>query len=121
MDVNYGVTEILNAVLQNNVLLKHTDKDGSLSTASKRASYIAQQFPIIMPVEYPLYKSGNSVVYVPILQMLQALLSHNDILEKVLHPETSPEGYHSFRDDTCFKGNPILNVDEFRIVLGRYI
>lgn len=121
VDVNYIVSEIMNAVLQNNVLLKHTDKDGSLSTACRRASYIAQQFPVVLPVEYPLDKSGNSVVYVPILKMLQALLSHNDILEKALHPETSPEGYHSFRDGTCFKGNPVLNVDEFRIALGLYI
>lgn len=120
-DVNYVVNRIMNAVSQNNILLKHTDTDGSLSTASKRSSYITQEFPIVMPVEYPLDKNGNSVVYVPILKMLQALLSHKDILDKALHPETIPEGYHSFRDGTCYKGNALLNVDEFRIVLGLYI
>ncbi|KAL2080249.1 hypothetical protein ACEWY4_024042 [Coilia grayii] len=123
VDVNYVVSEIMNAVLQNNILFKHTDKDGSLSTASKRASYITQEFPVVMPVEYPLDKNGNSVVYVPILKMLQALLSHKDILEKALHTEAlhTENGYHSFRDGTSFKGNALLNVDEFRIVLGLYI
>lgn len=105
-----------------NVLLKFTSTGGSLSTASRRASYIQQEFPLVMPVEFRLDRD-SSVVYVPILKMLQALLNNKDILDKVLHVEcgASLEGYHSFRDGSHFKENVLLNVEEFRIALGLYI
>lgn len=74
-----------------------------------------------MPVEFLLGRD-QSVVYVPILKMLQALLSNKDILDKALCGEVnSAEGYHSFRDESNFKENVLLNVEEFRIALGLYI
>lgn len=72
--VNVGnslVNDILNAVSQNNVLLKHTDTSGSLSTARWRASYIMQEFTIVMPVEHPPDKDGNSVLILKMLQVLK--------------------------------------------------
>lgn len=118
---NSTVSDVVNAVSQTNVLLKFTSAGGSLSTARRRASYIQQEFPLVMPIEFRLDRD-SSVVYVPILKMLQAL-SNNDILNKVLHVEcgASPEGYHSFRDGSHFKENVLLNVEEFRIALGLYI
>ncbi|XP_031177005.1 uncharacterized protein LOC116065609 [Sander lucioperca] len=119
---NSIVSEVVNAVSQTNVLLKFTSTGGSLSTASRRASYIQQEFPLVMPVEFRLDRD-SSVVYVPTLKMLQALLRNKDILDKVLHVEcgASPEGYHSFRDGSHFKENVLLNAEEFRIALGLYI
>ena len=119
---NSIVSDVVNAVSQTNVLLKFTSTGGSLSTASRRASYIQQEFPLVMPVEFRLDRD-SSVVYVPTLKMLQALLRNKDILDKALHVEcgASPEGYHSFRDGSHFKENVLLNVEEFRIALGLYI
>ena len=115
------VNDIVNVVTQSNVFLKFTNTGGSLSTASRRASYIQQEFPVVMPVEFCIDR-GSSLVYVPILKMLQALLNNQDILDKVLHEKIpSSEGYHSFRDGSNFRENVHLNVEEFRIVLGLYI
>lgn len=118
---NSILSEIINVLSDNNVLLKFTDKGGSLSTARRRESYIKQEFSLVMPEEFGL-DGGHSVVYVPILKMLQALLSNKDILDKVLHAETtSGQGYHSFRDGSRFKENVLLNVEGVRIALGLYI
>lgn len=116
------VREILDVISQSNVLLKYTNTGGSLSTAARRASYMLREFPVVMPVEFVLGSDCQSVVYVPILKMIQALLSNRDILDKVLSGEmNSSEGYHSFRDGSHFKQNVLLNVEEFRIALGLYI
>lgn len=47
---NSVVRKISNAVKVNNLFLKMTDADQSLSTASKRASYFQREFPMVMPV-----------------------------------------------------------------------
>ncbi|XP_026053335.1 uncharacterized protein LOC113039609 isoform X1 [Carassius auratus] len=118
---NSIVSDIVSVVSQSNVLLKFTSAEGSLSTASRRASYMLREFPVVMPVEFALDKD-HSFVYVPILKMLKTLLNNKDILDKVLHAEgISPEGYHSFRDGSHFKENILLNVEECRIALGLYI
>lgn len=119
---NSILSEILGVVSQSNVLLKYTNKGGSPSTAARRASYILREFPVVMPVEFLLERDGQSIAYVPILKMQQALLSNKDILDKVLCGEMySSEGYHSFRDGSHLKENVLLNVEEFRIALGLYI
>lgn len=73
-----------------------------------------------MPVEFLLERDSQSIAYVPILKMLQTLLSNKDILDKVLFGEIS-SGYHTFRDGSHFKENVLLNVEEFRIALWLYI
>ncbi len=109
------VSDIVNVVSQNNVLLKFTNIGGSLSTANRRESYVQREFPLVLPVEF-LLDRNSSVVYVPILKMLQSLLSHKDILDKVLHVESiSSEGYRSFRDGSHFKENVLLNVEELKV------
>lgn len=114
------MSEILGVVSQSNVLLKFTNKGGSLSTAARRASYILREFPVVMPVEFLLDRGSQSVMYVLILKMLQALLSNQDILDKVLCGEINPsEAYNSFRDGSHFKESVLLNV--VRIALGLYI
>lgn len=69
------VSEIARVGAENNVFLKFTSTGGSLSTASKRTSYISREFSVVMPVEFGLKNSKQTVVYVPILKMLQTLLS----------------------------------------------
>lgn len=61
-------------------------------------------------------------MHVPILKMLQTLLSNREILEKTMsHGATSSEEYKSYRDGARFKDNAFLDEEEFRIALFLYI
>lgn len=53
------VNDIVSAVSQSNVMLKFTNKEGSLSTAARRGSYIMREFPVVMPFEFVLDKKAN--------------------------------------------------------------
>lgn len=109
-------------VTENNLFLKFTSDGGSLSTAQKRTSYISKKFSLVMPVEFVLGNDKQTVVYIPILKMLQTLLSNRDILEKTMsHETTLSEEYKSYRDGSRFKGNVFLNEEEFSIALYLYI
>ena len=62
-----------------NVFLKHTSAGSSLSTSSRRATYIAKEFPVVEPVEFVTDKQGPNIVYIPLIKMLQALLNKDDV------------------------------------------
>lgn len=115
------VSEIVKVVSENNVFMKSTSTGGSLSTSSKRTSYILREFSVVMPVEY-LLKNKQTVMYVPILKMLQTLLSNGDILAKAMPSEKDlSHGYRSHRDGSHFKDNSFFTDEEFRIALFLYI
>ena len=112
------VGEIVREVSKSNAFLRFTSPGGSLSTASKRKAYILNNFSVVMPIEFVLKNDKQTVVYVPILQMLQALLANKDILDKAMSPEANlTQTYNSFRDGSCFKSNSLLKEQVFRIVL----
>lgn len=116
------VKEVAAAVTETNVFLKHTSAGGSLSTSNRRASFIAKEFSVVEPVEFITDKHGENIVYIPLLEMLQALLSRDDILSKALSPSSSKLGeYSSYRDGSHFRENAILEEDQFRIALALYI
>lgn len=116
------VGEIVREVSKSNAFLRFTSPGGSLSTASKRKAYILNNFSVVMPIEFVLKNDKQTVVYVPILQMLQALLANKDILDKAMSPEANlTQTYNSFRDGSCFKSNSLLKEQVFRIVLFLYI
>ena len=59
---------------------------------------------------------------VPILNMLQTLLSNADILDKAMSNESNlSQGYKSHRDGSRFKDNSLLTEEEFRIALCLYM
>lgn len=104
------VNKIAEVVTENNVLLKFTSDKGSLSTAKRRKSYISRKFPLVAPVEFLLEKDKKTIVYVPILKMIQTLLKNREILEKAMsHEATSSEEYKSYRDGASFKDNAFFN------------
>lgn len=116
------VNDITRVVAKNNAFLKFTSTGASLSIASKRTSYILREFSVVMPVEFVLKKDKRTVVYVPILKMLQTLLSNGDLLDKAMSPETDlSQGYRSHRDGSRFKENSLLTEEDFRISLCLYI
>lgn len=53
-----------------------------LSTAKRRKTFVRSHYPLVMPVQYSLGSSGPTVVYVPVLQMLQSMFKNTDILDK---------------------------------------
>lgn len=60
----------------------------------------------------------------PILRVITALLSRNDILDKVLEEScvnSQPGQFKSFRDGMFFKENPLFSRDELSIGVGLYI
>ena len=73
----------------------------------------------------------RSFQYVPLLQLLQEVLSHNKILDKVIEEHTAQINrealhgdqrvYRSFRDGENYKTNSFLAVDELRISIKLYI
>ncbi|KAL2085000.1 hypothetical protein ACEWY4_020518 [Coilia grayii] len=64
----------------------------------------------------------KTVAYVPLLQMLQKLLSKQDIYEKAASkPVHVPNEYNSCRDGRWFTENGLLCSDEFTLALSLYI
>lgn len=82
-DANLSVArEIVNAISENNEILKHTQVGGSLSTSCRRASHTKSKFGIVEPVEFVISGDKQTVVYIPVLKMLQALLNKEEILRE---------------------------------------
>lgn len=116
------VRQVSSAVSETNVMTAFCVKDGSLATTKRRASYVLKEFPLLMPVEYVVDKDKKCVVYVPILQMLQKLLSKADVLDKAMSEEVHiPGEYRSHVDGVYFRENGLLIEDQFTITLGLYI
>ncbi len=116
------VKQVSSAVSETNVMTTFCGKVGSLATTKKRASYVSKNFPLVMPVEYVVDKDKKSVVYVPIQQMLQKLLSRTDVLDKAMSEEIHvPNEYKTHVDGVYFRENGLLTSDEFTIAIGLYI
>lgn len=122
-DSNLSVArEIVNAISENNAILKHTQVGGSLSTTCRRASYTKKEFGIVEPIEFVTSEDKQTMVYIPVFKMLQALLNKEEILHEVLKCNTGDvQGYNTFRDGSCFKENTLLVEEKFAIALGLYI
>lgn len=118
-DCDSLVRKIVNAVKDNNPILTMTKAGEPLSTASRRASYFQNEFPIVTPIEYTL--DSQSVSYVPVLQMLQKLLNKTNILNKVLCNDRSVNEFNTYRDGSHYQENDFFNTETFRIALGLYV
>lgn len=88
---NAVVKEVVSAVTDTNVCLKHATAGGSLSTSNRQASYIVKEFPVVEPVEFVTDKQGQNIVYIPLTKMLQALLSKDDVSDKAVTTTSSKE------------------------------
>ena len=69
---------------------------------------------MVTPIEFVLKNDRQTVVYIPILKMLQTLLNNGEILDKAMSSETNlSQGYRSHRDGYRFKDNSLLTEEEF--------
>ncbi|KAM3619480.1 uncharacterized protein V6R79_008943 [Siganus canaliculatus] len=77
---------------EDNLKLKNTNnqKHGAqkLPVHQRRKTFFEKNYPVVLPVQYTL-DSGHTAVYIPILEMLQKLCRHTDILDKVQETKMS--------------------------------
>ena len=129
LPVEESVADELAAVLcKTNPLALAIAKDGPLATAYKRTQFYISHFGVIQPVEYILDAQRNrSFQYIPLLQSLQQLLSHEDVSEHLKIQNTqdqilaSFQEYRTARDGQYFKQNHFLSSEGLRIALNLYV
>lgn len=74
-----------------------------------------------MPVQYVL-EPGCTVVYVPMLEMIQKIFQHTDILDRIKETKSSEKGhYMSHQDGSYFQENNLLSSSELSLPLILYI
>ncbi|KAF3845425.1 hypothetical protein F7725_008588 [Dissostichus mawsoni] len=113
--------EVVSAVIDSNILFTATSKGAELSSYKRRKTFIEHNYPCVMPVEYQLEQPGHTVMYVPILQMIQELFRNTDILNKITEPNTEPGQYVSCSDGSHFLENELLSTGDLILPLQLYI
>ena len=113
--------EVVEAVLDSMVLFSATSAGAELSTAKRRKTFIEGNYPLVKPVEYQLEQPGHTVMYVPILEMIQQLFKNTDILSKIREPDTECRQFVSYRDGSHFKENALLSTEDLSLALQLYI
>lgn len=57
------------------------------------------EFPLVSPIEYVVKQGKKPLAYVPIIPMLQKLLSKSDVLDKPMSEKVQiPKEYSSYAD-----------------------
>ena len=120
--------EISDIVYDSDPFSKYTSntckQKGILSSNKRRDTFFKRNLKHVAPVEYMLgfvNKVKCFFVYIPLIQLLQELLSNVDILDKVLNSDTSKDGvYKSYRDGNYFKTNELFRSEGVSIQLGFY-
>lgn len=79
---------VVTAVLESNILVNATDKGRELSSTKRRKTFVEKHYPVVKPVEYML-DPGHTAVHVPILDMIQKIFKHTNILDKILETKMS--------------------------------
>lgn len=122
-DVNDEVVkEVVEAARESNVLVKFCSNGRSLATSKRRTTYVNKNFDVVRPVEYTIDREKKaSVVYVPLIAMLQKMLSRTDILEKARPVQQSAScEYSTYRDGSYCKENDLLGGEGLKIAIGLY-
>jgi hypothetical protein len=96
-----------------------------VDTGKKLNRYAESHFAYVEPLEITLgYSSKNKIQtmqYVPILKVLEALLKHEDILSEILRNRKSNNGkYQDFCDGEAFSGNELFNREPSTLQLQMY-
>lgn len=115
------LNDLVNAVNKTNIFVSATAKGEDLSSKKRRKTYFEKTFPVVKPVQYVL-EPGRTVIYVPILQMIQEIFKHTDILDRIKETKASQDGhYMSHKDGKYFQENTLLSSSELSLPLILYI
>lgn len=101
-----------------NVVVKATSEGSDLSTVKV---FVERTYPLVKPVQYALEMSGEKMVYVPILTMIQELFKNTDVLHKLQETVSLPDHYTSCCDGSYFLTNTLFSSGEFSLPLQLYI
>lgn len=120
----------------NDVFAGFEDPFSNLQTTSSQSSFIQKNMNYVQPVEYILgshigfknkgakrqmCETSDTMVYIPILESIEQLLSNPRIFDMVTSPSKQcKEGvFYDIRDGACFKYNPIfqINTDALQIII----
>jgi len=105
IDVDNSILQEINsAIFETNPLLLTTSEKGSLSTDHRRNAYFKEHFSVIEPTEYLYDRTHkNHFVYVSLYHVLERLLGHKDLLDKIVFSgESTPGHFESFQDGAYF-------------------
>lgn len=106
------VNDLVTAVMDSNIFVSATAKGEELSTTKRRKTLIEREYPVVMPVQHVL-DPGCTMVYVPVLQMIQSIFKHTDVLERMEEIKGSDEDhYMSHKDGTYFQNNDLFSSTE---------
>ncbi|KAG9278069.1 hypothetical protein AMEX_G5864 [Astyanax mexicanus] len=107
-----SIEQVVSAVMDSNILTSSTAEGQDLSSAKRRKTYVEKNFPVVVPTQYVL-EPGHTVVHVSILEMIQEMFRHTDILDKVKETTSPPKGHYvSHQDGSYFKDNELLSFSE---------
>ena len=76
------LNEVVSTVMDSNIIVSATAKGKQLSSTKRRKTFIKKNYPVVKPVQY-LLQPGHTAVHVPILEMVQKIFNHTDILDKI--------------------------------------
>ena len=115
------LNDLVNAVMNTNIFVSATTKGEEMSTKKIRKTFVEKNVPVVKPVQYEL-EPGCRVAYVPILQVIQEMFKHTDILERIKETKVSQKGhYMSHQDGLYFQKNNLLYSLELSLPILLYI
>lgn len=103
------LNEVVSTVMDSNVIVSATAKGKQLSSTKRRKTFIENNYPVVKPVQY-LLQPGHTAVHVPILEMIQKIFNHTDILDKIKETKVAQNSHYvSHQDGLYFKENTFLS------------
>lgn len=112
--------ELVSAVMGYNIFISATAKGEDLSTNKRWKTHVKSSYPGVRPVQHEL-EPGHSTVHISILEIIQEIFRHTDILDKIkeMKPEQKSQ-YMSHQDGSYFKDNELLSSEELTLPLLLY-
>lgn len=115
------LNDLVNEVMNTNIFVSATTKGEEMSPKKRRKTFVGKNFPVVKPVQCEL-EPGCRVAYVPILQVIQEMFKHTDILERIKETKMSQKGhYTSHQDGLYFQKNNLLSSLELSLPILLYI
>ncbi|CAG5950792.1 unnamed protein product, partial [Menidia menidia] len=109
--------ELVSSVMSCTIFTSATAKGEKLTTTKRRKTYVERNYPVVRPVQYEL-EPGHTTVHISILEMIQEMFRHTDILDKIKETKPAQQGqYMSHQDGSYFKDNELVSSKELTLPL----
>lgn len=122
--LKHDIREVLQShditVSETHTIVSATAKGKQLSSTKRRKTVIENNYPVVKPVQF-LLQPGHTAVHVPILELIQNIFNHTDILDKIKERKVAQNSHYVSHQDGLYKENTFLSSDELKITLILYI